>query len=144
MEKFVRNKYNSNIGEIKTEITEKPELTKIALQTVKDFIADTSKEDSRISDYKDLGGREERTITGVNFNKRCLHDWSYGLVDVVGLDIDKDKKEYKPLKLDNSHIIKDNKPYYTCDGKKVSTMEEVIEYNNLYYENLKEDKKLIR
>ena len=144
MGRFERNKYNSNIGEIKTEIIEKSELTKIALQTAKDFIADASKEDSRISDYKNLGGIEERTITGVNFDKRCLHDWSYGGVKVIEPNINMRKTEYKPLKLGNGHIIIKDKPYYTCDGKKASTMEEVIEYNNCYYENLKEEKKLIR
>ena len=27
--------------------------------------------------------------------------------------------------------------FFTCDGKKVATMEEVIAYNNMYYENMK-------
>ena len=27
--------------------------------------------------------------------------------------------------------------FFTCDGKKVATMEEVMAYNNMYYENMK-------
>lgn len=28
------------------------------------------------------------------------------------------------------------KPYYTCDGKPVETMEEVMEYNQYYYDTM--------
>ena len=28
-------------------------------------------------------------------------------------------------------------PYYTCDGKQVATLDEVMLYNELYYERLK-------
>ena len=30
--------------------------------------------------------------------------------------------------------------FFTCDGKKVPTMEEVIAYNDMYYENMKTKK----
>ena len=52
------------------------------------------------------------------------------------------KKEKSDLYLDPKSI--DNLTdfgkeiyFFTCDGKKVATMEEVIAYNNMYYENMK-------
>lgn len=136
MERFERNKCHENIGNLdigKGEPKVSTETLSIMLRGLLGVRDDLLKE------------KDTTTETHIPVpSGKSLHDWSYGVVDVIGLDIDKDKKEYKPLKLDNSHIIKDNKPYYTCDGKRVSTMEAVIEYNNRYYENLKEGKKLIR
>ena len=136
MERFERNKCHENIGNLDIG----KETLNISTNTFGTMIKALDRVRDDLLKEKDT---TTETHIPVPFDKP-LHDWSYGVVDVVGLDIDKDKKEYKPLKLDNSHIIKDNKPYYTCDGRKVSTMEEVIEYNNRYYENLKEEKKLIR
>ena len=52
--------------------------------------------------------------------------------------IDKKDIYLDPAPIDKKDIYLDPAPYFlTCDGKKVATMEEVIAYNNMYYENMK-------
>ena len=41
-----------------------------------------------------------------------------------------------PAPIDNLTDFRKEIYFLTCDGKKVATMEEVIAYNNMYYENM--------
>ena len=51
--------------------------------------------------------------------------------------IDKKSIYLDPTPIDNLTDFGKGIYFLTCDGKKVATMEEVIAYNNMYYENMK-------
>jgi len=69
------------------------------------------------------------------------HNWSFG--DVYSEDHKYDEKQtYKPLQYKNMDLRSDKNSdiwFYTCDGRKVSTMEDVIQYNDHFYKKMMND-----
>ena len=78
--------------------------------------------------------REIRPIKlGTSVNR--VKTWNFGEVE-KGVEPEI-LKLWKCQKLPcDGKLTLDKKPYYTCDGKSVATMEEVMNYNQEYYDKL--------
>ena len=66
------------------------------------------------------------------------HTWNVGDGNYESNKIE-GKQTYKPLQYQNMDLRSDKCSdtwFYTCDGKKVSTMEDVIQYNDFFYKKM--------
>ena len=74
-------------------------------------------------------------IPNLSIGDSHQHNWNFGEINYEN----NKKQSYEPLQYQNMDLRSDKNSetcFYTCDGKKVSTMEDVMQYNDYFYRKM--------